>query len=311
MNRIITLTVNPAVDKSTTVEGISPSNKLRCSTPVYDAGGGGINVSRAIKRLHGDSLCIHLSGGSTGNRLVNLLNKESLNQLLIPIESSTRENFSVTDTSTNQQFRFGMPGESILEKEWKSVLKKLKELLQEGDFLVASGSLPEGIPNNFYANVAAICKEKQAKLILDTSGEPLLKAAKSDVYLLKPNLGELSAICGVDSISILQLEDLAKDFLKKKTCEVLVVSLGAQGAMLITETLTKHIIAPTVHSKSTIGAGDSMVAGMVFSLAQGKSLEEVVGFGVACGSATTMNSGTQLFKKEDVEMLYNWIRLQE
>lgn len=310
MNRIITLTVNPAVDKSTTVGGISPSNKLRCSTPIYDAGGGGINVSRAIKRLHGASICIHLSGGNTGNHLVNLLNNESLKQLVIPIESSTRENFSVTDTSTNQQFRFGMPGESIQEIEWKSVLKKLDELLQEGDFLVASGSLPEGIPNNFYANVAAICKDKLVKFILDTSGEPLLKAAKSNVYLLKPNLGELSAICGVDSISILQLEDLAKDFLRKKTCEVLVVSLGAQGAMLITENLTKHIIAPTVHSKSTIGAGDSMVAGMVFSLAQRKSLEEVVGFGVACGSATTMNSGTQLFKKEDVEILYNWIKLQ-
>jgi 6-phosphofructokinase 2 len=311
MGRIITLTVNPAIDKSTTVAGMSPSNKLRCSTPVFDAGGGGINVSRAIKRLNGESLCMHLSGGDTGNRLVEILEEDSIDQLVVSTATRTRENFSVTDTTTNQQFRFGMPGSLIDESEWKEVLQRLEKLLKEGDYLVASGSLPAGVPNDFYKKVALICEKKNAKLILDTSGEPLLKAAKSGVYLLKPNLGELSAMCGVETVSVLELEDLAKEFLKKKTCEVLVVSLGPQGAMLITENITEHVLAPTVFAKSTIGAGDSMVAGMVFSLAQGKSLKEVVGFGVACGSATTMNSGTQLFNKEDVDKLYNWIKSQK
>lgn len=311
MNRIITLTVNPSLDKRTHVEGIVPNNKLRCSTPLFDAGGGGINVSRAIKKLGGKSLCMHLSGGHTGNVLHSLLHNEDVDQKVILMKDWTRENFSVTDTTNNQQFRFVLPGAMVEEEEWKAVLQTLKETLTEGDYLVASGSLPIGIPDDFYEKVASICHDNKVKLILDTSGKPLLNASKSKVFMLKPNLGELSMLCGVDSISVLQLENLAKTFLKKNSCEVLVISLGAKGAMLVTQNLTEHVPAPTVHQKSTIGAGDSMVGGMVLSLAQGKSLKEMVGYGVACGSAATMNPGTELCKKKDVDMLYKWIKTHQ
>ena len=311
MKKIITLTVNPALDKRTTVKGIVPNNKLRCAAPFFDAGGGGINVSRAIKKLGGNTLCIHLSGGHTGNILHSILYNEKVEQLRISMRDWTRENFSVTDTQNHQQYRFTMPGATVEKFEWEYVLENLKNTLGEGDFLVASGSLPLGIPVDFYNMVAFICNEKKAKLILDTSGDPLIKAAESKVFMLKPNLSELSMLCGVASVSVLELEDLAKTFLDKNTCEVLVVSLGAKGAVLVTKGLTVHVPAPTVHQKSTIGAGDSMVGGMVLCLAQGKSLEEMVGYGVACGSAATMNPGTELCKKEDADRLYNWIKLHQ
>ena len=173
MQKIITLTVNPAIDKSTTVDRIVANSKLRCAIPRYDAGGGGINVSRAIKKLGGSSLCIYLAGGSTGDFLKNLLDEEGIDQKIVTTKALTRENLSVTDTSSNKQYRFGMPGLEIEESEWQEALKVLEERLSEGDYLVASGSLCPGIPIDFYQKVASIATKAKAKLILDTSGEPL------------------------------------------------------------------------------------------------------------------------------------------
>lgn len=156
--------------------------------------------------------------------------------------------------------------------------------------------------------MALLVQKQHGKLILDTSGEPLLLGANAGVYMLKPNLGELSTLCGVAYISAVELEELAKTYLEKNSCEVLVISMGPKGALLVTKDLTEHIPAPVVHQKSTIGAGDSMVAGMVLSMAKGKSMTEMARYGVACGTAATMNPGTKLCKKEDADALYQWIR---
>lgn len=307
MKKIITLTVNPAIDKSTTVAGIKPNSKLRCTDPIYEVGGGGINVSRVINELGGTSLCMYMAGGATGNQLQDILVDLDVLQQVIPISGSVRENLSVTDTTNNQQYRFGMPGPMVNESEWKNTLGQLEAMLSEGDLLVASGSLCPGMPIDFFAQVSKIAQREKAKYILDTSGEALLKGAQAGTFLLKPNLGELATLCGVSTISFAELEPLAKSFLTKNPCKVLVVSLGAQGAILITKDTVTHIAAPIVFQKSTIGAGDSMVAGMVLALAQGKSLQEMVTYGVACGTAATMTLGTQLCKKKDVEELNKWI----
>jgi 6-phosphofructokinase 2 len=307
MQKIITLTVNPAIDKSTTVERIVPDSKLRCSSPRYDAGGGGVNVSRAIKKLGGDSLCIYLAGGPSGVFFKTLLDEEKIDQKIIPTKAWTRENMSVTDVSSDQQYRFGMPGSDIEVEEWQQALKTLEETLSEGDYLVASGSLCPGMPTNFYQQVALVAKKVKAKLILDTSGEPLILGAKVGVFLLKPNLSELSALCGVKSISAANLEPLAKKFLADSGCEVMVVSMGPQGAMLVSSDLFEHIPAPVVHRQSTIGAGDSMVAGMVLRRSMGGSFSDMARYGVASGTAATMKSGTQLCEKQNVDKLYEWI----
>ena len=307
MNKIITLTMNPVVDKDTSVAGIVPNKKLRCKAPAYYAGGGGINVSRALKNLGFESLCMYLSGGPMGIHLQQLISNNNIEQKVVPIEGWTRENLSVTDTNTQLQYRFVVPGPIVKKEEWKEVLTLLEEILQKDDFLVASGKLPPKMPTDFYVRVSKITDKKEAKLVLDTSGEALLPSMKANIFLMKPNLGELSTILHVASISAMELESLAKRLLEEISCKVLVVSLGAKGALWATKNEIEYIPAPTVHQKSTIGAGDSMVAGMVFSLTHGKSLGEAVKYGVACGTAATLHPGTQLCNKEDADKLYEWI----
>ena len=307
MNKIITLTMNPVVDKDTSVAGIVPNKKLRCKTPAYYAGGGGINVSRALKNLGYKSICMYLSGGPMGMHLQQLISNNNIEQKVVPIEGWTRENLSVTDTNTQLQYRFVVPGPNVKKEEWEEVLTLLEENLQKDDFLVASGKLPPKMPTDFYVQVSKITDKKEAKLVLDTSGEALLPSMKANIFLMKPNLGELSTILHVASISAMELEPLAKRLLEENSCKVLVVSLGAKGALWATKNEIEYIPAPTVHQKSTIGAGDSMVAGMVFSLTHGKSLGEAVKYGVACGTAATLHPGTQLCNKEDADKLYEWI----
>ena len=307
MQKIITLTLNPVVDKDTHVAGIVPNKKLRCATPNYFAGGGGINVSRALKKLGGESLCVYLAGGPTGDHLQQLILADEIDQKVVHIEGWTRENLSVTDTNTQLQYRFGVPGPHVKKEEWQRVLTILEATLGHDDFLVASGKLPPGVPNDFYVEVSKITDRKKSKLILDTSGDALTPSMKANIYLMKPNLGELSSIMGVTSISAIDLEPLAKRFLKAYNCEILVVSLGAKGALWGHADELEHIPAPTVHQKSAIGAGDSMVAGIVHNLINGKSLGEAIKYGVACGTAATLHPGTQLCKKEDADLLYGWV----
>ena len=307
MNKIITLTLNPAVDKNSTVSSITPDNKLRCTTPNYEAGGGGINVSRAIKELGSESLSLYLGGGLTGEHLEQLLDKEGFPHKRINTEGWTRENFSVVDESNGKQYRFVMPGYQVSDKEMNSVLQELETTVSEGDYVVASGSLPPGIPLNFYGQVTELVNSKYARMILDTSGQPLLEGAKSGVFLLKPNLQELSYMCNVESLSGMQVQIKALEFLEQINCYCLAVSMGPKGALLITKDIIEHVPAPPVLMKSTVGAGDSMVAGMTIALSQGKSLREVIRYGVACGTAATMTEGADLIRKTDVAHLYEWI----
>jgi 6-phosphofructokinase 2 len=300
---IVTITVNPALDKTTEVESMIPDKKLRCVEPKVDPGGGGINVSRAIKKLGGDSTAIYLAGGPVGNCLKELLEKEGVRQNIITTQATTRENIMVVDLATNNQYRFNLPGKPILESEYEQVLTELDTTIPTPDFIVASGSLAPGMPNDFYARIAQKAKEINAKFILDTSGEALKAAAGLGVYLLKPNYNELCELTGHDKEEVVDIKALAREVIAKGFCEVVVVSMGAKGAMLLTKDELYQASAPKVPKRSTVGAGDSLVAGITFSIAQGKPLKEALKFGVACGTAATMNHGTDLFKVNDVEKL--------
>ncbi|QNF35410.1 1-phosphofructokinase family hexose kinase [Adhaeribacter swui] len=308
--KIVTLTINPALDKSTNVEKFEPEHKLRCAAPVFEPGGGGINVTRAIRNLGGDSLAYYLSGGATGQVLQQLLDDEGITHMPIPSVKWTRENFSVTETSTDKQYRFGMPGSIIPEYEWQYSLIKLEKTVPKPEYIVASGSLPRGVPNDFYARVATIAKKIGAKLILDTSGDALKQAAGIGVYLLKPNLNELAMLAGKEEIQDSEIEQFGKQLLANGMCEVLVVSMGGQGAMLITRDQVEHVPAPKVKARSTVGAGDSMVAGLVYKLSLGWSLSDSVKYGVAAGAAAVMSPGSELCRRDDVEDLYKWIKAQ-
>jgi 6-phosphofructokinase 2 len=226
-------------------------------------------------------------------------------------EVETRESIVISEHTSKHQYRIVVDGPVISEAIYNALLQKLISLDPFPEYVVASGSLPLGIPENYYALIARIVREKGARFILDTSGNPLKLALKEGVYLVKPNLGELSKISGSDQLALDDVDEAAQELISQGICEVVVVSMGAAGAMLVTKDMYKIFPAPAVPRKSTVGAGDSMVAGLVWSLQQGKSLEEMTMMGVACGTAATMNEGTKLFLKDDVLRLYEWISRQK
>jgi 6-phosphofructokinase 2 len=310
MHNVLTITLNPTIDKNYFVDRLVPDNKLRCHNPQVDPGGGGINVAKGMKRLGGDVTALVLAGGRNGEYLKELLVNEEVPFLLMDSEGETRESIVISEHTSNHQYRIVVDGPVISETISNAILQKLKSLDPFPEYVVASGSLPLGLPENYYALIAGIVREKGARFILDTNGTPLKLALKEGVYLVKPNLGELSKISGTDNLELDDVDEAAQALIAQGICEVVVVSMGAAGAMLVTKDMYKIFPAPAVPRKSTVGAGDSMVAGMVWSLQQGKSLEEMTMMGVACGTAATMNEGTKLFRKEDVLRLYDWISRQ-
>lgn len=303
---IVTLTVNPALDKTAHFKGLVPEQKIRCEEPRYDAGGGGINVSKAIARLEGKSFCVFTSGGPIGSVLEELVQKEAITFEAIKTKNWTRESFVAVDDNTNSQYRFGFSGSAISEEEQKEIIQTIQELKPK--FLVLSGSLNEGLPADYYQNIANLSKQSGSKVIVDTSGEALQKVLETGVYLIKPNVGELAKLIGVERLEMDEVVHAAKSLIEKGSAEIVVVSLGPQGAVLVTASQTEFVPAPNVVKKSTVGAGDSMVGAMTWALSQNKSLKEVVQWGVACGSAATMNEGTQLFKLEDARRLFEWLQ---
>jgi 6-phosphofructokinase 2 len=309
--KIVTLTLNPALDKSTSIDKLQPKKKLRCEEPNYEPGGGGINVSRAINILGGQSLAIYAAGGPAGDKIYELLKKEGINQQCIKVEDPTRENLMVMEKSTGSEFRFGMPGGKVTKEELQKCLDIIKDLPDDVKYLVASGSLPPGAPDDFYGTIAEIAKSKNIKCVVDTSGKALIKAAEMGVCIMKPNLGELSTLADKEQISGLEQEEIAKKVIKEGKAEILIVSLGPRGAMVVTTDNIEYVVPPTVKQDSTVGAGDSMVGGLILSLSRGDDLRDAVKWGVAAGTAATMTPGTELCRKKDVDKIYEWLSNKE
>ena len=300
---IVTLTVNPALDVYTRTAHLEPDIKMRCEKASRDPGGGGVNVSRVIKRLGGNSTAVYTKGGFTGDLFENLLKAENIDQDVVLIEDEVRQNFAVTETTSGKLFRFGFPGPQITDKEARKILQKIKSY-NNADYLVGSGSLAPGLPAQFYAEAAAIAKKNKCRFVLDTSGKAYSGVLEEGAYLLKPNINELEDLVGEKANDDKEREALLLDVLDKYKVEVLVLSLGSKGALLATKNRVQHYPAPKVEHVSSIGAGDSMVAGMVYSLSCGEAVDKAVLYGISCGSATIKSPGTELLRKKDVDELY-------
>ena len=309
MPDIVTITLNPAIDKNYTVDRLTPEHKLRCANPLIDPGGGGINVSKALKALDSDSLAIFFAGGMNGDFLQQLLKKQHVNIHPIKIDGETRESVVIVDTSSSREYRIVVDGPEIDPGKLNEAIDQLKKIKPE--YVVASGSIPKGLGEDSFATLAHAVKDMGSRFIADTSGKPLQHAVEAGVFLLKPNLKELSNLVGVETLELEDVDDAALELIHKGYAEVVVVSLAAAGAMLVTKEGYQHVAAPTVQRKSTVGAGDSMVAGMVWALTQGRSFIDMARMGVACGTAATMSPGTQLFKKADAERLLKWIEARK
>lgn len=311
MPTIVTVTANPTLDKSADVEHVMPEHKLRCSTLRYQPGGGGLNVARAIKKLGGSAMAFYLCGGANGQVLHNLLEQEEIGHQFISIEDTTREGLTVFETSTSQQYRFNLPGPTVQEAEWSQLLEAVFNFSPQPDYLVGSGSLPPGVPDDFYARLAHFCRNHHCRFVLDTSSRPAMHQALAEgVYLIKPNIREFRQLVGRALEDEIEQESQARQIVETGQSEVVVVSLGGAGVLLVTKDECRRIRAPTVKIESKVGAGDSTVGGIVLSLAHGKSVTEAVRYGVAAGAAAVTTPGTELCRRQDTEELYQRITRQ-
>lgn len=306
---ILSVTLNPCIDKSSKVEKIKPDSKLRCSEVVNEPGGGGINVSKALQKLETPSVALFPAGGHNGNMLCSLLKEQGILFHAVDTKVETRENWVVLEESQNNQYRFTFPGKAVQEETIVTLIDHIRSF--SPSYVVASGSLPPGLPDYFYGLIVKTAKSVGAKTIVDTSG-PALQALKGKgAYLIKPNIGELCKMLNVEWLDKEEVVTASRQAINDGFAEMIAVSMGPEGAWIISKEENHFAVAPRVPKRSTVGAGDSMVAGMTYMLQQNRSLKEVISFGVACGSAATMNEGTQLFKREDAMHLYELIRNNE
>ena len=309
MSAIATLTINPAIDISTSTERIAPIRKLRCSVMRRDAGGGGINVARVVRRLGSKVTAIYPVGGSTGQLLRRLVDAENVQSITVEVAEETREDFTVLEVTSGNQYRFVLPGPPLAEREWRACLNALETIDELPPFIVASGSLPPGVPDDFYARVAQFTKAHGSKLVLDTSGKPLTAALEAGVYLVKPNLREFQELANAPLADQSAWIGASRKLIESGRTEVVALTLGSNGALLVTPDAAVRASALDIQAVSAVGAGDSFVGGIVWGLATGKSLIDAFRYGVAAGSAAVLNPGTELCHAPDVTRLYERVEL--
>ena len=301
-HRIVTLCMNPALDITTSTAVVGPTDKLRCAAARYDAGGGGINVARVAHVLGATAAAVFPAGGPSGELVKNLLVAEGLRTHRIAIGGSTRESFTVDELSTDRQYRFVLPGPQLTLAEQTECLLELRRAAASATIVVASGSLPPGVPVDFYQQVANVCADSGALFVLDASGSGLTHV-DSGVFLIKPSLRELRDTVGraIDT----EAEQLiaARQLIDRGVARYVLVSRGARGALLASAD-AGHLFAPVVVPPgSGVGAGDAMVAGVAVGLTRGWPLAEAVRLGIAAGAAMLLTPGTAACTRADTERL--------
>lgn len=310
MTRILTVTPNPALDQSTATETVRDTSKLRCTTARFDPGGGGINVARVIHRLGGDCLAICPLGGASGQRLRRLLADEGVASHCIDIAGETRESFTVRELSTGRDFRFVLPGPELAAAEWQACLDAVEAEARPGDFVVASGSLPPGAPADFHARVAHRARAAACRVAVDASGPPLAAALDAGVDLVKPSLRELRELTGLPLATEADRLTAARALVRDRRAGIVALSLGAEGALVVSADAELRAPPVQVEVATTVGAGDSFLAGMVFALARGESLQEAFRMGMAASAAALLGLGTTLCRASDVRRLREAVTIE-
>lgn len=306
MKPIITLTLNPTVDGSSSAEQIRPLRKIRTTDERYHPGGGGINVARVIKELGGSANALYLAGGAPGNLLEDLLSSAKIDAQRIPIKGYTRIAHTVFERASGQEYRFVPEGPRVSAREWNDCLAALENL--DFDYVVASGSLPRGLRADAYHRVIDIAAGKHARVILDTSGAALRATLDKGVFLVKPSLGELEELVGHPLPDPGAAEAAARELVQAGHAEIVAVSFGRDGALLVSKNGTWRLRPPPIETRSAVGAGDSFVAAMTVAIVQGRPLDAALAYAVAAGTAAVLSPGAELARSEDVERLYAALR---
>ena len=302
MTDILTLTLNPALDVLTSIDQVSDTHKMRCGPTLKHPGGGGVNVARVLHRLGASCVAAYLAGGVTGERHHKLMNAEKVRCHVMPIAEETRESFSVHETSSGNDFRFVLPGPCVTDAELDACFDYVAQHLPK-QFLVISGGLPPGVPDDFYARLAALAQQHGVRVVLDTNGPALAEALKVGVYLFKPSLRELRDLTGQALPDTDSQLAAAQQLIDRGQAQIVAVSLGEQGAMVVSATERWRARSIAVAVQTTIGAGDSFVGGMVWALACGDSLVKAFQYGMASGAAALLAPGTSLSQAADVHHL--------
>ena len=299
MTDILTITLNPALDVLTTIDKVSDTHKMRCGAVIKHPGGGGVNVARVLHRLGANCVALYLAGGVTGERHHQLMKAEKVRCHVMPIAEETRESFTAHETSSGNDFRFVLPGPNVSATEYEACFDYVAQHMPK-KFLVISGGLAPGVPNNFYARLAALAKQHGVRVVLDANGPALAEALKVGVYLFKPSLRELRDLTGQDLPDQESQVAAAQQLIQSGQAEVVAISLGSDGAMVVSADQVWRARALQVNVQTTVGAGDSFVAGMVWALSREDSLLKAFQFGMASGAAALLSPGTSLCQAADV-----------
>lgn len=304
MSRIVTITFNPALDVFTTTERVIDTHKLRCGPAQRHPGGGGINVARVLQRLGADCVALYPAGGAAGAQLRQLLDAEQVRSHCVTIAAETRESFSVHELASGHDWRFVLPGPELAPGEWQACWDALPALAAGGGWLVASGSLPPGAPPDCHARLARLAREHRWRLVVDASGPALAAALAAGVYLAKPSLRELRELSGRPLLAPGDWLAAARELVRDGRARIVALSLGAQGAVLVTPDVALGASGLPVHVASTIGAGDSFTAGLLWAMDAGEPLDEALRYGIAAGAAALLRPGTALCQPADVRRLH-------
>ena len=299
MTDILTITINPALDVLTTIDKVSDTHKMRCGPTLKHPGGGGVNVARVLHRLGANCVSVYLAGGVTGERHHKLMSAEKVRCHVIPIAEETRESFTAHETSSGNDFRFVLPGPHVSASEYEACFDYVAQHMPK-QFLVISGGLAPGVPENFYARLTTLAKQHNVRVVLDANGPALAEALKVGVYLFKPSLRELRDLTGLVLADEEAQIAAAQQLIHNGQAEIVAVSLGADGAMVISADQIWRARAIQVDVQTTVGAGDSFLAGVVWSLGRGDTLLKAFQYGMASGSAALQKPGTSLSQASEI-----------
>jgi len=301
---IITLTMSPCLDISVEIDRLVPDAKMRCRNLRQEPGGGGINASRAIAILGGSTRAVFPAGGSNGALIEELLGSQGVRSNPIRIGRQTRESFAIQVIEEGRQYRFTLPGPELDDQVYDACLRVITGFDPPPAFVVASGGLPTGAPQDFYAELTGILQAKGIKVIIDTWGAPLKHTFKQTPYLIKPNRRELEWICDCSLKDATVQQDVCRELVDSGACEILVLTLGKDGALLTTRQDQFRLGGIKVHEQSSIGAGDSFMGAMALALQQDRTVHQAFLFGMAAGTAALLTPGSELCRREDTERFF-------
>ncbi len=307
---IYTLTLNPAVDRELTVPAMEFDSVLRASESRVDFGGKGFNVSRLLKGMEESSIAVGFLGGNAGELLQNGLQSLGIGTDFVWVAGETRTNVSIVTQTHDHYIKVNEKGPLVDADKQKELLEKIDSLATQGDWWVLAGSMPPGVADDFYARIVNVLNQHEANAILDTTGEALRLGCAEKPYLIKPNAEEVHALTGMPVDSTNEIASAAAE-LRKMGAQNVVISMGKAGALMQSAEETWLTHSPKIQEKNPIGAGDSMVGGLVWALTQGIALKESLGWGVASGAATASLSGTEVGSRPLIEELFKQVRFEK